>query len=321
MLMDPGSSKKTPGLGALATPTHSRIAHHGNSPISSQTPISPLSLTRRKRALPEEPLSPSRARSTKTPNIQSKKGICSAHTEFPRFVNSFLPPPSTAWTTPSARSTAKSPPSSPPQGTRASSPATPSPDLLPVQLEENVQTSDATNFVLTTLFCYRTRWATHIMCQPYTPLSPPDSVPGTAFYPLGAGLHPWCASLDFKAMKGDESSVSESTSPMLLHLLSMTFPPIIPEELRSRFTHATGALWDCTTKGSSYNVFLAENGHLVDNILREIPTNTPEALEAAVSRIWQTQEAALYGTVAAALRVITGIFLRLNLVSKSRDTY
>lgn len=172
---------------------------------------------------------------------------------------------------------------------------------------------DASMLVLTTLFCYRTRWATQVMCQPFLALPPPASVPGTQYFPLGPGLHTWCAALDPDAEK--ESKPEDAPSiPMLLHLLSMQLPHAVPERLRRRFSHAAEVLWDSVTKSSSYNVFLAECGHVVDDALREHSAYTPASIDAVVERVWELQTGALFGTVAAALRVLTGVFLRLNLV-------
>ncbi|KAI3627150.1 hypothetical protein CBS14141_001151 [Malassezia furfur] len=289
MITDTGATKRTPGFTTLTTPTHNRIVHHVHSPGASPTPISPLSLTRRKRSLPDEP------------------------TKFPRFVNSFLQPGlSSSLATPAASRAAKSPPHTPPDAERSSSPVTPSPDLGPVRTCEQMDAPDASMLVLTTLFCYRTRWATQVMCQPFLALPPPASVPGTQYFPLGPGLHTWCAALDPDAEK--ESKPEDAPSiPMLLHLLSMQLPHAVPERLRRRFSHAAEVLWDSVTKSSSYNVFLAECGHVVDDALREHSAYTPASIDAVVERVWELQTGALFGTVAAALRVLTGVFLRLNL--------
>ena len=246
--------------------------------------------------------------------VYEKRWVLSSDPEFPRFVNSFLQPglsPSLA--TPAASRAAKSPPHTPPEAERGSSPVTPSPDLGPVRMHEQMDAPDASTLVLTSLFCYRTRWATQVMCQPFLTLPPPATVPGTQYFPLGPGLHAWCAALDPDAEK--ESKAEDAPSiPMLLHLLTMQLPSAVPEPLRRRFSHATEVLWDSVTKSSSYNVFLAECGHVVDDALREHSAYTPASIDAAVERVWELQAGPLFGTVAAALRVLTGVFLRLNLV-------
>lgn len=312
MLTEAETTKRTPGT--LATPTHNRIGYKAISPKSMQTPVSPVSLTRRKRSMPEEPTSPSRTRSTKTPLTHTQKGIFVAHTEFPHFINSFIPPPPTNLTNPLGRNTLRSPPSSPFRETRSSSPATPSPELRPIYPEEKEPPLDVATYVFTVLFCYRTRWATYVMCQPYVSLPAPDVVPGTAYYLKGPGLHLLDSSLGAEASGAHEADKDVSPTPLLLHLLSMQFPHAIPASLYRRFKHAAESLWDSVTKGSSYNVFLAECGHVVDNVVRDMSTHALPAPDAAIARVWESQAAILFGTVAAALRVLTGIFLRLNMV-------
>lgn len=182
-----------------------------------------------------------------------------------------------------------------------------------MRMREKMDAPDASTLVLTTLFCYRTRWATQVMCQPFLAPPPPASVPGTQYFPLGPGLHTWCAALDPDAENENKPEDAPSIS-MLLHLLTMQLPSAVPERLRRRFSHAAEVLWDSVTKSSSYNVFLAECGHVVDDALREYSAYTPVSIDAAVERVWELQTGALFGTVAAALRVLTGVFLRLNLV-------
>ncbi|PKI84844.1 hypothetical protein MVES1_001122 [Malassezia vespertilionis] len=310
VMQDLGVAKQTPSSQPFATPTRSRMVQR-----SPQSPISPFSLLQRKRGAPadDEFVSPSQRRAIKIP--------CSAKLkkEFPHFQNSFLAGPTLA----SGSDRAKSPPdtSDVPDTAlsirRGSSPSTPSPDLLPTHTAgEHVMPDAATN-VLTVLFCFRTRWITHVMCQPYMHFTPPETIPGTQYLPLGPGVHSWCDAFDA------EPSVpitKESPPSMLLHLLSMRLPPQVPLVLRKRFAHAADTLWSCVMQGSSYNVFLAECGHLVDDTLRERaeeaedPSAVQFVMDSTIAQVWHQQADTLFGTVAAALRTLAGVFLRLNMM-------
>ncbi|WFD41859.1 hypothetical protein MPSI1_000495 [Malassezia psittaci] len=304
MLAEP-SSKATLGTALPTTPTRSRIIRYGQSPSSSQKSVSPLSSSKRKRSNTSEQTSPSRTRASKMPSLSTKK-------EFPRFVNSFLPTPTTNVTTPTLPNASKTPPTTPSQATRSSSPATPQVQRDATVSGLNLTSPDAATLVLTTLFCYRSRWATQVMAQPFIASPPPDSIPGTSYFPLGAGNHNWSSVFELIEPQSVTQTANEPDSPMLLRLLSLELPEKIPSIVRQRFSIACKKLWEFVTRSSSYNIFLAESGHIVDDALREEGESSPLAIEIVVARVWKIQARSLFGTVAAALRCITGIFLRLN---------
>ncbi|WFC97772.1 hypothetical protein MYAM1_000491 [Malassezia yamatoensis] len=305
MLAEPSTTKATLATALPTTPTRSRMIHYGPSPSSSHKSVSPLSSSSRKRPNPSEQASPSRTRAAKMPTLSTKK-------EFPRFVNSFLPTPRTNVTTPTLPSVSKSPPTTPSQATQSSSPATPQVQRDATVSSLSLASPDAATLVLTTLFCYRSRWATQVMAQPFVAPPPPNCIPGTNYFPLGAGNHQWSSTFDSVEAQNTIQTANGLESPMLLRLLSLELPEKIPFVIRQRFTTACKKLWEFVTRSSSYNIFLAESGHIVDDALREEDQSSSLAIDIVVARVWKIQARSLFGTVAAALRSLTGIFLRLN---------
>ncbi|WFD30276.1 hypothetical protein MSPP1_001293 [Malassezia sp. CBS 17886] len=320
-------AKKTPSQEhhLAATPTRRGRSRTTASPSSPQAGspsiLSPLSLTRRKRAAPAdaEPASPSRGRA-----VRPKK-------EFPGFVNSFADAaPAVSAQPAQAPVRPPTPQLRTPSRARIARDLSPTPSPEQVRMYEDVEATgtDATTLALTLLFCRRTRWITHVMSHPHRTFLPPAHIPGTAYLALGAGLHPWSnvadklggvAECGARHARGDaggaegearEEDARRPRDALLLHLASMRLPEGAADEVCARFEHAVSQLWACVVQGSSYDVFVGECAPLVGAVLEEVHGD----VRAAVDDVWEQQSEDLYGTVAAALRTIAGIFARMNLV-------
>lgn len=313
----------------ITTPTRSRRAHNAPTPSSSQE-LSPLMLARRKRRSPppQDPASPTSQR--------RKRGKAS---EFPNFTNSFAAPPMST-PLPLMQSPRRERPRRDVQDGVADVPPALSrestPDTLPSEPEMEVdapalRASEAVALALSVLFRYRVRWITHVMCHNYWPSVPPQQVPGTAYLPLGAGVYAWAEADGVKppAAGGGLGATplgpqQPSSGSLLMHLMQMRLPPKTPDVLQQRFQLVLGKLWEFVLQGNSYATFLAMCGRDVDERLRDALTRhgdmdvvTPAmraTIDETIAALWHQQSDYLYGSVAAALRSLCGIFLRLNMV-------
>ena len=211
---------------------------------------------------------------------QSKKAATTGVKAFPRFDNSFVSG------APEALPAASS---SPPRLRLESASPTPSPELQPMQ--SAMEESDAVAFVLTMLFSLQSRWVTQVLYQPSRWLDPSETIP---------------------------DATAARTEPLVLRLLHYRLPPSAPVALQQRWTHAVEQLWQCLVHANSFPALVSDYGPSIQASLEgvhDLPaTNTHPQIRQVLETAWERQSMYLYGTVAAALRTMTGLLLRMRLV-------
>lgn len=187
----------------------------------------------------------------------------------------------------------------------AFSSATPSPERELAW--ESHESEDAASLVLATLFARQTSWTTQVLCEPYRAFEPPTTIPPTYYYGT--------ASASETAWPG-----GACTDSMLLCFSSVVWPDHVPQVLQERWRHAVDQLWQCVMRGGTYAALLTDCLHDVREALAEAADAhsgaplPPKARSSVVEAIWARQSSYLYGAVAAALRSMLGLVLRMNLV-------
>ena len=357
LIKDPGSARRDAQMRNM-TPTPSYGAQHGLSPSSSQDQSPLMTRHKRKHPFSDDDAtSPSDSRRTAArKNAWTKPEFPNFINSF---VQGASPAPSGSGTLRLSRATGgtaidKTPA---PASQRSFTAATAAnsrestPESETEEADASLRESDAVTLALNLLFRYRIRWVTHVMCHSAWPSSAPVQVPGTAYFPLGPGVRRWsdvleetgAEALELPAdasAKGMESIPfaathapgAPSSNAYLLHLTQLQLPPLVPAMLKRRLSLALSKLWETVLHGSSYSAFLAECGHYVDERLRDALArcadsseneNAPPLLrttvDETVAALWEQQSESLYGNVAASLRTILGIFLRLNLMHHVRN--